>query len=89
MVTVILNFRFTISINFHNALHGYQESCSTGTASLEAKMIHQLTEMREGVLYNIFQDLNKVYDALDMDICLDILEGYGVGPRACRVLHAY
>ena len=28
----------------------------------------------------IFLDLHKEYDALDSSICLDILEGYGVGP---------
>ena len=37
----------------------------------------------------IFLDLNKVYDALDRSRCLDILEGYGVGPRARRLLTTY
>ena len=36
--------------------------------------------MREEVLYMIFLDLHKAYDALDMSRCLKILEGYGVGP---------
>ena len=35
--------------------------------------------MREEVLYSIFLDLQKLYDALDRDICLEILEGYGMG----------
>ena len=30
-------------------------------------------------MYVIFLDLHKVYDALERDRCLDILEGYGVG----------
>ena len=34
----------------------------------------------------IFLDLHKVYDALDWDRCLEILEGYGVGPQACQTL---
>ena len=42
--------------------------------------------MREEVLYMIFLDLTKVYDALDRSRCLDILEGYGVGPSARRIL---
>ena len=28
----------------------------------------------------IFLDLHKAYDALERDIHLEILEGYGVGP---------
>ena len=34
----------------------------------------------------IFMDLHKVYDALYRSICLEILEGYGVGPREFRIL---
>ena len=37
--------------------------------------------MREEVLYMIFLDLYKSYDALERYRFLDILEGYGVGPR--------
>ena len=45
--------------------------------------------MREEVLYAIFLDLNKAYDALDRSRCLEILEGYGVGPRDLQILHRY
>ena len=37
----------------------------------------------------IFLDLHKAYDALDRSRCLEILEGYGVGPRASRLLRTY
>ena len=37
----------------------------------------------------IFLDLTKAYDALDRSRCLGILEGYGVGPGARRLLHNY
>ena len=37
----------------------------------------------------IFLDLTKAYDALDRSRSLDILEGYGVGPRARQLLWAY
>ena len=36
--------------------------------------------MTEEVLYEIFLDLHKAYDALDRNRCLDILAAYGVGP---------
>ena len=37
----------------------------------------------------IFLDLHKAYDALDRSRCLEILEGYGVGPRARELLQNY
>ena len=45
--------------------------------------------MREEVLYVFFLDLTKAYDTLDRSRCLDILEGYGVGPGARRLLQNY
>ena len=37
----------------------------------------------------IYLDLTKAYDALDRSRCLGILEGYGVGPSARRLLQNY
>ena len=37
----------------------------------------------------IFLDLHKAYEALDWSRCLEILEGYGVGPCAQRLLQTY
>ena len=45
--------------------------------------------MREEVLYVIFLDLTKVYDALDWSRSLKILEEYGVRPQARQLLRAY
>ena len=89
VVVVILNRRFTSSITFHDVLHGFWAGRGTGTATLEAKLIQQLSAMREEVLYVIFLDLTKAYDALDRSRCLDILEGYGVGTRALCLLRRY
>ena len=44
---------------------------------------------RVAVLYVIFLDLTKAYDSLDRSRCLDIMEGYGVGPNARRLLKTY
>ena len=41
---------------------------------------HPETSMKEEVLYTIILNLHKVYYALDRDRCMDILEGYLVGP---------
>ena len=80
VVKLILNRRFTASIAFHDGLHGFWAGCSTGTASFEAKLIHPLIAMKEEVLYMIFLDLHKSYDALGRKRFLDILEGYIVVP---------
>ena len=89
VVAVILNRCFTYSITFHDVLHGFRAGRGTGTATLEAKLLQQLASMREEVLYVIFLDLTKAYDAFDRSRCLDILEGYGVGPSARRLLKTY
>ena len=75
VVAVILNRRFTSSITFHDVLHRFRAGRGTGTATLEAKLLQKLAAMREEVLYVIFLDLTKAYDALDRSRCLDILEG--------------
>ena len=70
VVVKILNRRLKASIIYHNFLHGFQAGCRTGTSTLEAKMLQKLAAMREEVLYMIFMDLYKAYDALNREICL-------------------
>ena len=59
VVTAILNEQITASITFHDFLHGFRAGRRTGTTNLEAKLIQQLTALREEVLYVIFLDLHK------------------------------
>ena len=61
----------------------------TGTATLEVKLIQQVRAMREEFFHAIFLELNKAYNTLDRSMCLEILEGYGVGTRALRHLRGY
>ena len=89
VVAAILNRRLTASITYHDFLHGFRAGRSTGTATLEAKLLQQLAALREEVLYVIFLKLQKEYDALDRSRCLEILDGYGVGLRDCRLLWTY
>ena len=65
VVADILNSRLTAYITFHNFLHGFRAGCGTGTATIEAKLLHQLEVLRNEVLYVIFLDLHKAYYALD------------------------
>ena len=70
VVAVILNRRLTSSITFHDVLDGFRAGRGTRTTTLEAKLLQQLAAMREEVLYVIFLDLTKAYDALDRSRCL-------------------
>ena len=45
--------------------------------------------MRGAVLFEVFLDLWKAYDALDRDRALDLLTSYGVGPRKVRHIRTY
>ena len=70
VVAAILNHRFTSSITYHNALREFRAGRGTGTATLEAKLLQQIAALREEVLYVIFLDLTKAYNALDRSRCL-------------------
>ena len=82
VVAAILNRRFTASITYHAFLHGFWAGCGTGTATLKAKLFHNISALREEVLYVIFLDLHKAYNTLDRSRCLVILDSYCVGPWA-------
>ena len=60
-----------------------------GTATLKVKLLHKVSALREAVLHAILLDLRKAYDALERSRCLDILEGYSVGPRSFCLLCRY
>ena len=64
-MAAILNHRLAASITFHDFLHGFWVSHITVNATLEAKLLQQLAALREEVLYMIFLDLQKAYDAVD------------------------
>ena len=89
VVAEILNHWLTASIIFHVFLHIFRSGCGTGTATLKVKLFQQLAALREEILYVIFLDLHKAYDALDRYRCLEILKGYFMVPQACRLLQTY
>ena len=89
VVAAILNRRLTSSITFHDFFHGLRAGRGTGTSTLKSKMLLKFAALRDEVLCVIFLDLHKEYVALDRSRCLEILEGYGVGPRSQRLLQSY
>ena len=89
VVVAIINRRFTASITNHDFLYGFRAGCGTSTTTLNAKLLQQHAAFREEFLYVIFLDLHKAYYALDRSRCLEILEGYSVGPKSRRLLTSY
>ena len=69
----ILNRRLMSVIQFHDTLHGLRMGRETRNTSLEAKLLQQLMNMREEILYDIFLYLHKSYDTRDCGHCLDII----------------
>ena len=60
-----------------------------GTTNPEKKMIQKIISMKETVLHSIFLELCNAYDALDRELYLDILVGYGVGLMTICILQTY
>ncbi len=75
-----------LAIKFHDYLHGFLAGRGTGTATMEVKLAQQLAYQEQEAWYQIFLDLRKAYDAMDRRRCLDILAGYGGGPKLIRLL---
>ena len=76
--TSIINRRLNSAICYHDTLHGFWTGCGTKTATLEAKLIQQLINMRKAVLHTTFLVIQKIYDALDCD------GGSEVGKKNCE-----
>ena len=88
-VSGIINFRISSSIQFRDALYGFCAGIGMGTATLEANMLQQFIAMRETFIHSIFLNLRKAYEELYRYRCLEILEGYGVGPRMLCIMRTY
>ena len=89
VVAAILNRRLMASTTLYNFLHVFRAVRGKGTATIEDKLLQKLAALREEVLCEIFMELHKEYDALDRSRCLEILEGYILGPQPRRLLQTY
>lgn len=89
IVSSIINARLSNNITFHSAIHGFRAERGTGTAILEAKLLVSLSAKEGRTLYQVFLDLSKAYDSISRERMLEILQGYGVGPRILRILQNF
>ena len=87
--TVIINRKLNLAIRYHDTLHGFWSGRRTGTATPNSKLLQQLTDMREEELCEILLGLNKSYNALERDRCINILAGYVMGTSTLRLLSTY
>ena len=76
-------------IALHDSLHGCRSGQGAGTAVIEVKLTQQLDHIEQAPFYGVFIDLKKVFDAMDWERCLLILEGHGMGPNMRRLTHHF
>ena len=81
VIEIIIYQSLVKAIEFHEILHGFQGKRGKGMATLEAKLLHQISIIFQEVLCDIFIDIHKAY-GVGQRLDLMILEGYGVGPQA-------
>ena len=78
------------SLETHGYLHGFLLiGKGTGTAIMEVTLAHPLAYLEQVVLYGLFLNLRKLFDAIDWGCCLQILKDRGVGPKLCRLIEQY
>ena len=53
----MVNCQIGVTVKFHDVIYWLWEVWGMGNAPLEAKLLHQMKEMREEVLYKVFLDL--------------------------------
>ena len=82
----MVNYQNSAAVNFIFLLYGFLLGRGAGTSSRESKLLQKLMEIMEEVLYKLFLNLRKAYNALNKKRCLVILLGYGIGLKKERVI---
>ena len=63
----IINRRVGMEFCFHYVIHGLYEGWGAGNASIEARLLQKVMVAREEVLYEVFPNLHKYYEALNRE----------------------
>ena len=89
VVETIIDTRLRASVCLHDVLRGFHTVRGTGAAILELNLDQDLDIMDQDPLLLAFLNLSKDYDTVDRGRLLTTLEGYGAGPRMCRILEVF
>ena len=82
----IVNNILQSTIILHKTLHGFRRGRGTGMEIMEENLEQQLTVIFHEPLLQVFIDVQKAYDSLYRGICMEIIRGYGMGPKIQRLL---
>ena len=85
----IINARINDKIEYHKSLHGFRQSRGTGTAKCEAKLLIRKAEHDNKTIFQAFIDLSKAYYSISRKKIMEILKGYGVGPRCLKLIECF
>ena len=81
-----VNFWLNRGVTLHDELHGFKAGRGIGTATLEAKLDHQLVGITHEPLFQVFLDVQNAYYSLDKGCRMEILRGYGIGQNTVRLI---
>jgi hypothetical protein len=86
VVPTIIDARLKVEIHFHDSLHGFIAERGMVTSMIEVKLLMHNACDQSKALYPSFIYLAKAYITLDQGRTLEVLKGYGTGPRVLRLL---
>ena len=86
---MLVNYRLKSSAVLHNVLHGFIKGIGMETSTLEANLDQNLAGILHKPLFQVFLDVRKTYDSMNMEQCLELLRGYRLGTNLARILNNY
>ena len=87
--TLIVNNQLLCTTILHNDLNGFIKGRGIGTEIMEENLEHQLAGIFHAPLFHVFINVQKDYDSLDIGRYMEILRGYGLGPKLHGLLQRY
>ena len=76
---LIVNNILRSAITLHSSLHGFRQGRGAATTTMEEKLAKKLAGIVHGPLFQVFINVRKYYDSLDIGICTEILRGCVIG----------
>ena len=85
----VANCRLNLGVILHDSLHRFRGGRGTGKATLESKLSQQLAGLTHDTLFQVFLENRKLYDSLDRDLYIEVLNGYGMGTNITCLTKSY